>query len=749
MNTKGKIHQTEHTSTREKIQTAAVLKRRLASMGALCLMFSTVLSLQALQDDLKANSVAEKNRKAMHKKHYAKYVEAFISDIIDQMNMDDYEGVLNMMKFTYCTFLFTPIRMAITDYSFLHYKLLKALLFYINSDLQPTHHSAHFLQVEEVVFFLKLEKTLASNIHLNDFRIFGLHSVCQYFLKVTHFHTHPQFEFKLCGIYSSTNIYPPSSDIQVLLSFGVHHKNSLNMHVMFDIIASKVIVTTKFEAEKPNKPHTVWLCLLQEIEESFHFVSSKLMQVKIRLNCSLTQAIVYNGPGIFSKWTSFTKEVLCSSFQCLMQISQKELAPDKCHIRYSPQAPAQKWQKNLTVGQRGLYKYRLRLNNKQNFWSLMIRTSESNHINLSIAYWKFKGKEHPECLHGGVSLCEETQSGQTEKETLCLNKRKAALFLRNVYTNTAMCTIVTYTYAKYGSLGFRIMISSTACSLVKMNLCKKRQEYLSLGLQNSVVKTLLGRSSRHYSKRISQLEDRQHIDIKKTSNCTMVDVFVKFDSHCSIVPISDTELGYLSYKSYIFITYRQDTNQMLKYHLRGIIANKSGFEIQPYMSLVPYFTIAGTDIYHNKQRDIHIIEIHKTGMHEISNQGYNSVYNKSLFPPRFVSERSFYPFMHLLPRPRTDWIFQSTMYSRTPTHKGSPQFLLSFHGDASWLEICISFLNITGKGVLQLNLGGEPMPVLKLPSQEAVVFEINKDNLVGRNLQLQINVSLKVNWTVP
>ncbi len=692
--------------------------------------------------------IEDKNMTAINKKQWCKYTEALITGIIGGMMDHHITCMEEMLKFVLQTLVSTSTQKNIHDYYTLHNTFVKFLSFTIKTDLHQTHIHTHFLKTTETSFFFMLDKHLRSKMHFVELRIFGLHYLCQYWFQVIHLHTNPQFNFTLCGIHSYTDIYPPSPDVRMYLLTGVHHNNSLCLFVVFDIIGTKVIETDTFQMEKPFKPQMIILTHdLEQIIKTFHFVLSKLTQVQICLNSSARKAVLFDGPGFLSEWTVFTRQFLCSSFQCIVQIHQQHTESDEYDLSFSPKIPTEKQCKQLNLGKRGLAMYSKMYTLRQSISYLVIFSAATQHINISIVQWNFWGREHQQCLHGGISLFEGRRSYHTEKETICSNRHKAALYLKNIYMKTNEFTLVTYTYEKYGSLDYTLKLSSVVCNIVKINLCKKMHEIFEARQKNIVLKQMLETPRLiSISSVANALDSMQKIEIKKRLNCSIVQVFVNLGHHCSIVPSLNIEAGILIFRSYVKITYSHNSNQMLTYKISGVLADKSAFHTQALLSMESSLTVAGRDIYHNKQDDIEIIELNETHAKKISNELKNyMLYNKSQFPPRLVSERELDSYMRFLPTAKTDWIFCGTMHTRTPTHKDSPLFYVSFLGDASWVEIHLSLFDNRNKSLLTMDLNTVPMPLLKLPRQEAVMFEISKSDLAGINIELQINASSKVN----
>ncbi len=97
-----------------------------------------------------------------------------------------------------------------------------------------------------------------------------------------------------------------------------------------------------------------------------------------------------------------------------------------------------------------------------------------------------KGKYHPECLLGGLSLMETKQLSYQEIETICapvdyLYNSKA------FYSKKGKMLAVIFAYNQYAVLSLSFNVSYTSCSLVKINLCTLWQQKSQKVAKNAIL----------------------------------------------------------------------------------------------------------------------------------------------------------------------------------------------------------------------------------------------------------------------
>ena len=372
----------------------------------------------------------------------------------------------------------------------------------------------------------------------------------------------------------------------------------------------------------------------------------------------------------------------------------------------------------------------------------------TKYVNFSIIHWSFRGVEQPHCYHGGISIFEEKlKSSPSKVQSICTDNNNSILYQRNIYTraNSAIANaskLISYEYPDYGTLAYRINVSGTNCSVLRANLCKRQRKYYSLNWNNPFIHS--GRKAHEdFASVLHDAREREVFVIEK-SNCSLIQIFVKFVHECDAIPlISNRKAGILHFKSDIEVNYPHQKTKLLKFHIHGILTNKSALFANTIWSLQSYFTIFGGNIFERKKEDNVVTEIGEKNIYTTSNQNYEMIFNRSAFPERHFRDAHFLrPYMRFQPPNKTDWLFLSKIYTRSPTNKYSPKFFVSLLGDSSWVEISVSATDLTFDEKLELtNL---PKELHKLPSEEAVMICVNKSLLVEKDVSLQINITLKV-----
>ncbi len=247
--------------------------------------------------------------------------------------------------------------------------------------------------------------------------------------------------------------------------------------------------------------------------------------------------------------------------------------------------------------------------------------------------------------------------------------------------------------------------------------------------------------------------------MKKTLNvtgakCTIAQLFVKGINFCfdTVVGKIGTNLYFVNliFDVYIFAENKHLFPSVLNYKAQGILSSVSKLLIKGDKGFDAQFHISGTDIQHDKHKNVQLTEWRKGQHFDILSEHFTQNVNNTYFSPGTAgtfSDRMFglKPEILLVPGKGTDLFINVSVHSQMPTHSGSPVFYICLMGTTSWIALHFTPSN---NNFDHLKMSTEKaLQSLRIPNREAIVVSLEKAE-VDQVVILQINISFKVNVLV-
>ena len=101
---------------------------------------------------------------------------------------------------------------------------------------------------------------------------------------------------------------------------------------------------------------------------------------------------------------------------------------------------------------------------KRNIFILQIFTESKFLINITTKYFTCNYEENTLCAFGGLVVYDNHNKSYTKISSVC-ESHQGFYKHRNIYSNSSVINIVMYSFKEYGSLHFRLQISTTQYKL--------------------------------------------------------------------------------------------------------------------------------------------------------------------------------------------------------------------------------------------------------------------------------------------
>ncbi len=206
----------------------------------------------------------------------------------------------------------------------------------------------------------------------------------------------------------------------------------------------------------------------------------------------------------------------------------------------------------------------------------------SSHITIAVNL-SFHGPEDFTCRYGGISFFDFHQNTSTMKEIykFCSEKQNYFHKLKNVHSSGPHMAVVVYAYEHYTSLQVSLDVTSTACQIIKFNLCPVAQKYLE-----NLVGNIFGRHQdnnyilQHPVFFLNNLFNaeyqtfpRSQIDLSNHT-CYIVNFFTKSFDKCETISFAGNFLPVINSLFGTYVAFKTLQDLLYNFTIEGILVSK-------------------------------------------------------------------------------------------------------------------------------------------------------------------------------
>ncbi len=446
-------------------------------------------------------------------------------------------------------------------------------------------------------WMFEIHHSLTPVLEVEEFKMIGMFDICDCNITISYFLRKYLRGMTLCGKYSNTTIFGKTNAMSVHMYFRLQHMFAFTASI--DMMSTDVAMTEEFsQTTFRNISCFVHRIHLEIISESLYYIFVQAKKNYIVGLLSYTKAVwsrLYDGPGFLSTHHDnpadyLSHRVLCSTFQCILEMRTKLKNPiRRLSGAYVFKILSMKNWANRIIVEGRVHTEQISILNCASscFHIFRIKTLISSHITIAVNNLSFHGPEDFACRYGGIGLYDFDQNTSTsnEIESFCSKKDNYFHKRRNVYSSGPDMVVVAFAYEHYSSLQVTLNVTSTACHVIKFNLCPVAQQYLE-----KIMGSVFGNNCQHDNCILQsamsfihnlfntdvQTFPRSQIHLSKHS-CFIVNMFTKSFGKCEAISFDGTILPIINtlFGAYVTFDILQEHVMLYDYAVEGILVSKA------------------------------------------------------------------------------------------------------------------------------------------------------------------------------
>ncbi len=326
-----------------------------------------------------------------------------------------------------------------------------------------------------IVWSFELQHQLSINCFVHEIFIRKVFSSClranlSFLNHQRRLRGNPQ-KFQFCGRLAPFVIYL-GKIVDIQLKYFLAQK-AAKFVLNYSTIASHII-----KSEKPSTIYPFFETTSVDVKNyslmlhTYHIEIHKHKQLCLNFtNPEPENTIIFDGPGYHRRlrWPSVAFSTVCvSTFQCLVQI-MKTSKQEPGVIMY---ATKDVFVKNMIVGPKHsvTLAFPEAISTKVFDQFSVLKLSANQTLNLTMKRLSFRGTVTSSCRYGGVAFHTMQRKQFPLYPTLCTNESGSEWF-RSKYISTGEVYVVVYSYYEYSNISAHLMISTTHCKPVSLDVC--------------------------------------------------------------------------------------------------------------------------------------------------------------------------------------------------------------------------------------------------------------------------------------
>lgn len=271
---------------------------------------------------------------------------------------------------------------------------------------------------------------------------------------------------KFCGIYAGFNVYLNHQKIWVETCIAICF--NIFVHAEYMSMDRYVISSTHketcYQGSTPVE-HSVILHLTDQTVQSYFIsvVKTSVVVLKLVGSCALS---VHDVPDVYSESVQPHRGFYqMSTFQCFVAANVSKSS--MCYVFFDKEV-------HCSIMQLSEERTNISLPNDHwtvpNCVSVYVASSPLHQVNATLRFFSIAPHvKSPNCRHGGFAVLDNNLN-HTEISTVCENKSKSSLY-HSFYSSNSTLAFVVYWYTKEVPKSVDLILSTTECKSVTIDLC--------------------------------------------------------------------------------------------------------------------------------------------------------------------------------------------------------------------------------------------------------------------------------------